>query len=885
MHCGRTRKNTLLCLLTIALVHALSATAAAQEWRLFGQLSVARHHHAAMAISSERILVIGGWGASTASSSGIPLSSCELIDLQGRTIQSAPSLNTARAEFIALQAPDSSIIVIGGITVSPYVVTGSVERYDRTNNSWTEIGQLQEPRYGVHAAFVDGSTIVIAGGKNGLSDYLNSVEIFDLETGQSRLLDNDLLNNLNGGVMVHPDDGVPLLIGGRTGGAGSLRDGRFYRFAGETWSPVANFWSDGQGAYQPAALTLWSGEAVVSGGSTSELGDIVFRNDVILIDKAESPASLPALPVERILHTMVQFTPQQFLITGGRDEAGVTLGSTDIYTKSGNDWTHGSGPQLGTPRRFGVGVSMPQRDANGAFVNGRALIIGGFRNQSNVASVEIIEETPTVTGPVIFNIVKNCTSLTFCVTDPADLIVLVENQRTGNINLGTDQIISTKITVSLSLIETREPNSFDVHIENSQGEFIDFSGTIDFSIDPLPQIVADAGGICAGDELELRVDGIFESYLWSTGETSSSITVSPPVSSVFTVELIDSNGCTAVTEPFALSVSEPPLPPNLKRDVSSFTLCEGQNDSLTLAVDPIYDSYTWFVDEQPVSNESSIVVKTMSSVYVVVSNSPGCFVSSDTVFVRVQNDIWAFPSLQDNQHFLDCAAATTALYCEEIPVVNISDFPVEINRWTLRAYNNPEFSFPLGQFDTDELKQVAPGATAFLTICYAPINLRPSSVDILVSDNDNCEIGDFQVVCSGIQVREFSGLSDCNVPVTATSGGGKPIGDFKLPPIGEAIISPNPVRRLAEFDIDVGKVMAGSHVPDALVTDPLGRSVLRVPPRRLIVDFSESAQNDATPLPHRRIANYSADLGSLPPGMYYLTVPGLGKAFLLAVER
>ena len=829
-----------------------------------------------MATSPDRILVIGGWGASTASGSGTPLASCEVIDLQTRFIVNGPALNTPRAEFIALQAPDSSIIVIGGIAAAPDVVTGSIERYDPVGNRWTEIGQLQEARSGFHAAFVDNSTIVIAGGKSGRSDYLNSVELFDVGTGQSRLLDDDLVNDLNGGVIVHPAGGAPLLIGGRTGGAGSLRDGTFFRFAGETWTGVANFWPDGRGAFQPVALTLWSGAAVVSGGSVSEL-NVEFRKDAILINAAESPTSLPDMSSERILHTMVQLTPEQFLVCGGRNEAGATLGSTDVYTLVGNVWTRSDGPLLATPRRFGVAVSMPQHDAGGAFANGRALIIGGFRGQSNVSSIEIIEETPTVTGPVIYNIVENCTTLTFCVTDPADQIVLVQNRDSGNINLETDQIISTKITVSLSLIETREPNSFDVHIENSRRDSINFRGLINFDINPQPQIVADRPGICIGEELELRVDGLFESYEWNTGETGSSILVSPLVNTLYTVKLVDAQGCTSVTDPFNVLVFNPPTKPNLKRDIASFTLCEGSGDSLRLSVDPVYDSYTWFVDGAPVSSDPFLVVKTTASAYVQVCSGPGCCVNSDTVFVRITGDLYEFPTLSAGRHILDCGAATTALYCEEIPVVNISGFQIGLDRQTVRAFGNTQFSLPLGQFDTDALKLVDPGDTAWVTVCYAPRRLGFSKVDMLVSGN--CDVVAFEVVCNGIAVRRFDGLSGCNVAVSAITTG------FSLPPVGEAIISPNPVRKLTEFDIDVSAAMLGAIVPDALLSDALGRPALRIPPRRLLVELPENFESDATLLPHRRIANYSADLGALPPGMYYLTVPGLGNAFLVAVEH
>ena len=63
-------------------------------------------------------------------------------------------------------------------------------------------------------------------------------------------------------------------------------------------------------------------------------------------------------------------------------------------------------------------------------------------------------------------------------------------------------------------------------------------------------LVADAGAdvkICTGEEVMLTATGGVN-YLWSTGETTASIKVSPTVDSVYTVTVSDFFGCSAIDE-------------------------------------------------------------------------------------------------------------------------------------------------------------------------------------------------------------------------------------------------------------------------------------------------------------------------------------------------
>ncbi len=71
--------------------------------------------------------------------------------------------------------------------------------------------------------------------------------------------------------------------------------------------------------------------------------------------------------------------------------------------------------------------------------------------------------------------------------------------------------------------------------------------TIDITL-PVPPIVSIAGaqGLCVGDETMLVAPGGFDQYLWNTGQTTPSITVS--LGGIYSVTVSDENGCTATDE-------------------------------------------------------------------------------------------------------------------------------------------------------------------------------------------------------------------------------------------------------------------------------------------------------------------------------------------------
>ena len=103
------------------------------------------------------------------------------------------------------------------------------------------------------------------------------------------------------------------------------------------------------------------------------------------------------------------------------------------------------------------------------------------------------------------------------------------------------------------------------------------STTATITVNPLPNlsIVSSSSTVCAGQSSLLQVSGAL-SYLWSTGFSSSSLTVMPAVTTAYVVTGTDSHGCVSST---TATITVNPLP-NLSIVSSSSTVCAGQSSLL-----------------------------------------------------------------------------------------------------------------------------------------------------------------------------------------------------------------------------------------------------------------------------------------------------------------
>lgn len=138
-------------------------------------------------------------------------------------------------------------------------------------------------------------------------------------------------------------------------------------------------------------------------------------------------------------------------------------------------------------------------------------------------------------------------------------------------------------TSSIWYYPTTATNYLSFNFTDSYG----CSGFTDTRVDMLSVIpfAVTSKTICEGGTTTLSAQIGFDSYLWSTGETTATIVVSPTVTTDYTVDIIDNNGCSA--EKFTYVA----VNPNPVFEIEDKYICPGLN---TTASGPLGNySYQW----------------------------------------------------------------------------------------------------------------------------------------------------------------------------------------------------------------------------------------------------------------------------------------------------
>ncbi|MFH0865911.1 MAG: SBBP repeat-containing protein, partial [Bacteroidota bacterium] len=111
------------------------------------------------------------------------------------------------------------------------------------------------------------------------------------------------------------------------------------------------------------------------------------------------------------------------------------------------------------------------------------------------------------------------------------------------------------------------------------------------SITEPPAVTADVGSdtiICNGSSTNLTATGGIN-YSWSTGDTVDIITISPIITTSYTVTVTDVNGCTDIDD-VSVTIISSPIPP----DISEATICLNETNTATLNIINPNDSLTYY---------------------------------------------------------------------------------------------------------------------------------------------------------------------------------------------------------------------------------------------------------------------------------------------------
>jgi gliding motility-associated-like protein len=145
------------------------------------------------------------------------------------------------------------------------------------------------------------------------------------------------------------------------------------------------------------------------------------------------------------------------------------------------------------------------------------------------------------------------------------------------------------------------------------------SATTNITVNPIPTTptISTTGGIntiCDGQNLSLSSSNAV-SYLWSSGQTTPSISVN--INGNYFVTITDANGCTSLpSNPFNVTVNPLPSTPIILANGAT-TFCDGGNVILEA---PLSNSYLWSNG----STSQSITVSNSGTFNVIITDVNGC---------------------------------------------------------------------------------------------------------------------------------------------------------------------------------------------------------------------------------------------------------------------
>jgi hypothetical protein len=207
-----------------------------------------------------------------------------------------------------------------------------------------------------------------------------------------------------------------------------------------------------------------------------------------------------------------------------------------------------------------------------------------------------------------------------------DVSICFGNATTLTASGGTTYLWSTGETNQTITVNPNTTTIYTVEVfENNCSS----SDELQVTVNDLPETNAGSNTmITEGESTTLTASGA-TSYVWSTGETTSSIVVSPLVSATYTVTGTNSNGC-EFSDDVTVSVGTESVNANAGANV---TICNGESATLTATGGA---SYLWNTGE---TSASITVNPNLSTSYTVTAFNTAATASDDDSVTVTVNDL------------------------------------------------------------------------------------------------------------------------------------------------------------------------------------------------------------------------------------------------------
>jgi D-lyxose ketol-isomerase len=246
---------------------------------------------------------------------------------------------------------------------------------------------------------------------------------------------------------------------------------------------------------------------------------------------------------------------------------------------------------------------------------------------------------------------------------------------------GSSYLWSTGETTQTITVAPTNTTTYTVEVfENNCSD----SDTVTVTVNPLPNVNAgDDATIVQGDSATLTATGA-DSYLWSTGETTSSITVTPDTTTLFTVTGTSNNGCEA-DDSVTVTVQSETVNANAGADVS---ICNGESTTL-IATGGV--TYLWNTGETTASIDVS---PNSTTTYTVTAfSASGNTSDEDSVTVTVNEipvtDAGADVTISEGESTtLTATGADTYLWNSGETTQSITVTPGSSTTYTVTGFSN-----------------------------------------------------------------------------------------------------------------------------------------------------------------------------------------------------
>ncbi|EDP69711.1 CHU large protein; uncharacterized [Flavobacteriales bacterium ALC-1] len=345
---------------------------------------------------------------------------------------------------------------------------------------------------------------------------------------------------------------------------------------------------------------------------------------------------------------------------------------------------------------------------------------GTYYAWSTGETTETIEVTPDITTTYTVTVSDD-----FGQTDDASVTVTVNTIPVAD--AGEDQTICEGESIILTATggtsylwsngETTESIEVSPILESTYSVEV-FSNncsstdSITVFVNEAPDIsVTEDSVIVDGESITLIANG-GDNYEWNTGETTQSISVTPTVTSTYTVTSLGINGCSA-----SIEVTITVIPEIVAEAGEDVTICSGESVTLSASGGV---TYIWNTGD---SGSELTVSPTETTTYTVTAEDDYGYTDTDTV----------------------------TIFVNEIPdiIVDENVYVMIGNSVTLNASGGNTYSWSTGE--TTASISVSPDVTTTYTVTGFSINGCQSTVEILVTvvEELNANAGDDVSICIG----------------------------------------------------------------------------------------------------------------------------------------